>query len=338
MSRWLRPIALPGSEGQGVPLAGQRHVRFGSTEFIAPGSRAPGPVVSALPGADRQRLTALRPALCGLTLDRPRIMGILNVTPDSFSDGGLHHGFDAAVAHARSLALQSDILDIGGESTRPGAAEVPVKEEIARTAPVICAIRDAGLTLPISIDTRKAAVAEAALDAGADMVNDVSALAYDPEMAALVAERGVPVCLMHSRRTPADMQSAAVYEDTLAEVLAELSARAGEAQAAGIAASRIIVDPGIGFAKTLVHNLELLRGLTALHDLGYPVLLGASRKRFIGTIGGAEEAAARMPGSLAVALQGVAQGMQILRVHDAAETAQAVRLWLAMTSPDGETG
>ena len=320
----LRPLVLSGTEA-GLPLAGQAHVRFDRVD------RA-GEVIDAatLSDVDRARLSDLRPAICGLTLDRPRIMGILNVTPDSFSDGGQYDGFDAAVARATEMARDADILDIGGESTRPGAVEVPVEEEIRRTAPVIRALRDAGLSLPISIDTRKARVAEAALDAGADIVNDVSALGFDPDLAGLVAERGVPVCLMHAKGDPETMQNNPRYDDVLGEVIATLADRVAFAEGQGIARDRIIADPGIGFGKTQAHNLTLLRGLSAFHDLGLPVLLGASRKRFIGTIGGAAEARDRMPGSVAVALHGIAQGAQIIRVHDVAETAQAVRLWMEL--------
>nr|WP_238318779.1 dihydropteroate synthase [Pseudooceanicola atlanticus] len=286
----------------------------------------------ALPETHQARLSTVRSDICGLSMDRPRVMAILNVTPDSFSDGGDHSGLDAAVIQARRLAESADILDIGGESTRPGAEEVPVDEEIRRTVPVIETLRAAGISLPISIDTRKAAVARAALAAGADMVNDVSALGFDPEMAPFVAESGVPVCLMHASGTPDVMQQDPRYADVLVEVLEALEARVEVAERAGIERSRIIVDPGIGFGKRLPHNLTLLRGLSAFHDLGCPVLLGASRKRFIGTIGGAEDAKTRMPGSLAVALMAAAQGAQIIRVHDSAETAQALRLHLAMTA------
>jgi dihydropteroate synthase len=286
----------------------------------------------ALPETHQARLSTVRPDICGLSMDRPRVMAILNVTPDSFSDGGDHSGLDAAVIQARRLVESADILDIGGESTRPGAEEVPVDEEIRRTVPVIETLRAAGISLPISIDTRKAAVARAALAAGADMVNDVSALGFDPEMAPFVAESGVPVCLMHASGTPDVMQQDPRYADVLVEVLEALEARVEVAERAGVERSRIIVDPGIGFGKRLPHNLTLLRGLSAFHDLGCPVLLGASRKRFIGTIGGAEDAKERMPGSLAVALMAASQGAQIIRVHDSAETAQALRLHLAMTA------
>ncbi|SMY08660.1 dihydropteroate synthase [Flavimaricola marinus] len=279
---------------------------------------------------DHARQSSVRAPLCGLTLDRPRIMGILNVTPDSFSDGGTLDGVMAAVERARRMAQSADILDIGGESTRPGAAFVPVSEEIRRTVPVIRAIREAGITTPISIDTRKAAVADAALQAGADIVNDVSGLLFDPEMAACVAQAGAPVCIMHAKGTPETMQNKPHYDDVLAEVIDHLGAQIEAALSAGIAKDRIITDPGIGFGKTLQHNVTLLRGLAELHDLGCPILLGASRKGFIGTIGGAEVPSERSPGSVAVALHGVSQGVQILRVHDTADTKQALSLYMAI--------
>lgn len=292
--------------------------------------------VSDLPGDLNEALTAPRAPVCGLAMDRPRIMGILNVTPDSFSDGGDFAAPEAALAQARALADVSDIIDIGGESTRPGSDEVPEAEEIARTVPVIAAIRDAGITTPISIDTRKAAVAEAALDAGADIVNDVAAFTFDPALADLVAERGVPVCLMHAQGLPDTMQENPHYGDVQAEVYHHLAERIEFAAACGIAHEAIIADPGIGFGKTTTHNLVLMRHLAAFHGLGVPLLLGASRKRFIGEIGGGAEPKARMPGSVSVALWAAAQGAQIIRVHDAAETRQALDLWQAMEK--GKTG
>ena len=201
---------------------------------------------------------------------------------------------------------------------------------------VIRAIREAGITTPISIDTRKTGVAEAALDAGANMVNDVAAFSFDAELAGLVAERGVPVCLMHAKGTPATMQDAPRYDDVLGEVLDFLAERIAFAEAAGIGRDRIVTDPGIGFGKTQAHNLTLLRGLSAFHDLGVPVLLGASRKRFIGAIGAAPEARDRMAGSLAVALDAAARGVHILRVHDTEATIQALRLFAALNTDEAE--
>ncbi|WP_375281073.1 dihydropteroate synthase [Pseudooctadecabacter sp.] len=282
------------------------------------------------PAAVLDRMTAPRADVAGLSLNAPRLMGILNVTPDSFSDGGLFNAPDAAQAQARAMVADgADILDIGGESTRPGAAFVDVAEETARTAPVIKALR-AEVTTPISIDTRKAAVAQAALDAGADLVNDVAAFTFDPAMAEVTAQAGAPCCLMHAQGDPATMQDAPRYDDVTLDVYDFLESRIQVAEAAGIRRHQIIVDPGIGFGKTLDHNLTLLKNLSIFHSLGCGVLLGASRKRFIGTIGNAPEARDRMPGSVAVALHGVRQGMQMLRVHDTKATKQAINLHMAV--------
>lgn len=282
------------------------------------------------PACDSAFLTKPAP-VAGLEMVRPMIMGIVNVTPDSFSDGGRFASRDAAVSHAQGLLAQgADILDIGGESTRPGAAEVDLTEEIARTAPVIAALRAAGVTAPISIDTRKADVARAALAAGADIVNDVSALTWDRDMAALIAQTGVPVCLMHAQGTPQTMQKDPQYNDVRFDVYDWLMAAIDRAEAAGIARNQIILDPGIGFGKTVAHNLALLSCLALLHRSGCAILLGASRKRFIGVLTQTDMADARLAGSLAVALQGAAQGAHILRVHDVTETGQALALWRAM--------
>jgi len=273
------------------------------------------------------------PALCGLSLDRPRIMGILNVTPDSFSDGGQFYSFDSACAQAHRMVQDgADILDIGGESTRPGAQEVPIAEEIARTAPLIRALRAGGLRVPISIDTRKAPVAAAALDAGADLVNDVSALTWDRDMGRVVAQARVPLCLMHAQGTPQTMQNDPQYNDVRLDVYDWLEQAIQRAEAAGIDRAQVLVDPGIGFGKTVGHNLALLQSLALLHQLGCAILLGASRKRFIGTIGGVEDASDRVAGSVAVAVFGAGQGAQILRVHDVAETRQALAMWQALNN------
>lgn len=277
------------------------------------------------------RLTAPRGELCGLALDRPRLMGILNVTPDSFSDGGLHRELPQALARARALvAAGADILDIGGESTRPGADPVPAAEEEGRVVPVVAALRAEGVAVPISIDTRNPAVAEAAIAGGADLWNDVTALTHAPDSLARAAAAGVPVCLMHARGDPKTMQEAPAYDDVLLDVADYLEARVAAAEAAGIPRSRILVDPGIGFGKTVGHNLALIRGLALLHGLGCAILLGASRKRFIGTLGDAPVAADRAPGSIAVALEALRQGAQVIRVHDVRETRQAVALWTAL--------
>jgi dihydropteroate synthase len=284
-----------------------------------------------------RRLTAPRAKFAGLSMDRPRLMGILNVTPDSFSDGGSFSSIDAATKHGRQIAKSAEIVDIGGESTRPGAQEVPVATEIARTAPVIEALRAGGMRGPISIDTRKAMVAITAIRAGASVVNDVSGLEFDPALGPLVAKEGVQLVLMHAQGLPLTMQDDPSYADVLLDVYDDLARRIARAEALGIPRTMIAVDPGIGFGKTASHNLALIRRLSLLHGLGCPILLGASRKRFIGSVGKAEAPAARMPGSLAVALAGIAQGAQITRVHDVVETRQALRLWQAVVGgPSGD--
>ena len=253
-------------------------------------------------------------------------MGVLNVTPDSFSDGGdTVLAARAIEAGRRMIAEGANLLDIGGESTRPGAAPVSLDEEQRRLLPVIAAL--AGRGVPLSVDTRNAGTMAAALDAGATIINDVSALAHDPAAAALVARRGCQVVLMHMRGTPATMMSHATYDDVVADVLAELAARVGAAEAAGVVRSRIALDPGLGFAKTAEHNIALLQHLPILLGLGCRVVVGASRKRFIGLLSGVEDAKQRMSGSIAAGLYAVSQGATVLRVHDVAETVQAVRVW-----------
>ncbi len=252
-------------------------------------------------------------------------MGILNVTPDSFSDGGRHTPDNAIAAGLAMREAGADIVDVGGESTRPGAEPVTPLEEQARTIPVIRALARAGIL--VSVDTRNAATMAAALDAGAAIVNDVSALTHDPRAAALVAARGCPVVLMHMRGTPQTMVSHAVYGDVAADVAAELAMRVATAEAAGIARAAIAIDPGFGFAKHAAHSLALLRGLSGLHGLGLPILAGVSRKSFIGALTGEDDPARRLAGSLAAGLFAVARGAAILRVHDVRETVQALRVW-----------
>ena len=278
------------------------------------------------------RLSRPRPAFAGLDLRRPRVMGIVNVTPDSFSDGGDFADAGRAAAHGVALAeAGADILDIGGESTRPGSAAVSPAEEIARVVPVI---RDlAGRGLVVSIDTRHAVVMEAALAAGARIVNDVTALTGDPNSLAVVARAGCPVALMHIQGEPRTMQDAPVYDDVLLDVFDWLETRVDACLAAGIPLGSIAIDPGIGFGKKPVtHNLPLLRGLSLLHGLGCAQLLGVSRKRFIGSLTGVADPKGRGPGSVAAGLYGVAQGVQMLRVHDVAETRQALAVWSALAA------
>jgi dihydropteroate synthase len=269
-----------------------------------------------------------------MIFDRPRLMGILNVTPDSFSDGGQHAVPTMALRHARDMVLAgADIIDVGGESTRPGAKPVPPSAEIARVEPVVRALKH-DILVPVSIDTRKSAVAEAAVAAGARLVNDVSGFTYDKMLARLCVDRQIPVCIMHARGDPQTMQDDPHYDDVLLDVFDFLEAQVHMLEAAGIPRARMIVDPGIGFGKRIHHNLALLQGVALFHGLGCAVLVGASRKGFIGKISGAHPAAARMPGSVAVALLAAAQGVQILRVHDVAETAQALALGRAILTGD----
>ncbi|SMG12793.1 MULTISPECIES: dihydropteroate synthase [unclassified Paracoccus (in: a-proteobacteria)] len=323
MTDYFRPIPCETGRWQ---LAGG-WVRFSQFELLRRGE-APR-VVDSAPDAVLEALTAPRVSLLGLSMQQPRIMGIVNTTPDSFSDGGTYDG----AGQVRLLAGQgAEILDIGGESTRPGAREVPVAEEIDRVTPAIEAAR--GLAV-ISVDTRKAEVARAAVDAGAHMVNDVSGFDFDPDMAGMVAASGVPVCLMHAQGIPETMQDNPTYGDVLLDVYDALAERIARAEAAGIARDRIVIDPGIGFGKTQEHNLAILRRISLYHGLGCAVLLGVSRKRFIGSIGGVERPADRVAGTLALTLAGIAQGIQIHRVHDVAETRQGIALWRAATTETG---
>jgi dihydropteroate synthase len=331
---YFRPIPMtdPARPAGALTLAGG-WCWFDRVEVLQRGGPARLIGAGDLPGDVLQRLTLPAARFAGLSLDRPRLMGILNVTPDSFSDGGRFVTHEAAIAQVHAMA-GADMLDIGGESTRPGAAEVDPATEIARTAPIIAAIRAAGEGRAISIDTRKAVVAEAALAAGAGIINDVSALGFDAGMGPLAARVQAPVILMHAQGTPQVMQADPRYDDVLLDVYDALAARIDNAIAVGIARDKIMIDPGIGFGKTQAHNLALLQRLSLFHSLGCPILLGASRKRFIGTIGQADDPARRMPGSVAVALAGIAQGVQMLRVHDVGETRQAMRLWSAVTVGD----
>ncbi len=324
-----RPLPGDPCEPGALPLAGGR-VHFARVEEIAPAGCRVLPA-DALPDDIRARLTAPRPALGGVALDRPQVMAVLNLTPDSFSDGGVHTSLAAARLAAHRMAEEgAALLDVGGESTRPGAVPVPLGEELARVLPLIHALSATDFPLPISIDTRKAAVMAAAVGAGAAWVNDVSALAFDPASLATVAALGVPVCLMHARGLPGTMQDDPRYDDPLLEIYGWLEARVATCEAAGIARARILVDPGIGFGKTVAHNLALLRGLSLFHGLGCAVMVGVSRKGFLGRITGQDDPAARVTASVAAGLDALAQGVQILRVHDVAATVQAIRVWTAL--------
>lgn len=252
-------------------------------------------------------------------------MGVVNVTPDSFSDGGQFFDPEAAIAHGLALVGDgADILDIGGESTRPGADEITVEEELARVIPVIEGLRAKGVLAPLSIDTRKPEVARAAIDAGASIWNDVTALSFAPDSLETAAALSCDIVLMHAQGDPKTMQNDPHYDDVVEDVYAYLAGRIEACAKAGIAEIRLIVDPGIGFGKTLDHNLALLANLERFSVLGRPVLLGASRKRFIAALDRAEAATDRLGGSLAAVLAGARRGVKIVRVHDVAATRQAL--------------
>ena len=261
-----------------------------------------------------------------IRLDQPQVMGILNVTPDSFSDGGrFADSANAVEAGVRMAGEGAAILDVGGESTRPGAQQVWAQDEIERVRPVVERLAASGAA--VSIDTRKSEVMTAALEAGARLVNDVSALTFDPRSAEIAAAAGAPVILRHHLGPPETMQQDPRYDDVLVEIYLWLEERIAAAEAAGIERSRILIDPGFGFGKTVAHNLELMNGLALFHSLGCPLVVGASRKRTIGALSNEAPADERLAGSIAFALKAVEQGVQVVRVHDVPETVQALRIW-----------
>jgi dihydropteroate synthase len=265
----------------------------------------------------------------GVALDRIRVMAIVNVTPDSFSDGGERLETTQAIDDGlRFVSEGADIVDVGGESTRPGAHPVPVEEELRRVLPVVEGLATRGVV--VSIDTRRAAVARACLDAGARIVNDVSALTDDPALLPLVAERGVSVVLVHRRGRQEDKYDGPAYGDVVADTRAFLVGRARACEQAGVARERIVLDPGVGFGKTPEENLALVAGAGRLAEAGYPVLIGASRKGFIGRITGIKEPRLRDPASVWLAVEAARQGASIVRVHDVAGTRQALAVWAAM--------
>jgi dihydropteroate synthase len=262
-------------------------------------------------------------------LDQPQVMGIVNATPDSFSDGGQFADAAAAAAAGADMAAEgAAIVDVGGESTRPGAKPVWEGDEIERIAPVIRQLVGGGVA--VSVDTRKADVMTAAIEAGARMINDVSALTYDGRSAGVIAASAVPVVLMHHKGPPETMQDDPHYDDVLVEIYLWLEERIAAAEAAGVARERILIDPGFGFGKKLAHNLELMNGLALFHSLGCAMVVGASRKRTIGALSGEAPVEKRLGGSIAFALKAVEQGVQLLRVHDVFETVQALRVWRGM--------
>jgi dihydropteroate synthase len=345
-STYVRPIGLfPAPRDQdaeawsGLPVAGQP-LRFTTVEIAERnGARVSRRIVTlgdaverdwgrgALHAAqDLEAITGARSRLAGLALDRPRLMGIINVTPDSFSDGGQFADSSvAASAGARMAEAGAAIVDVGGESTRPGSKPVWEGDEIDRIEPVIRQLASGGVA--VSVDTRKADVMTSALGAGARMVNDVSALTYDSRSAETVAAAGVPVVLMHHKGAPETMQDNPRYEDVVVEVYLWLEERIAAAEEAGIERSNILVDIGFGFGKSVAHNLELMNNLALFHSLGCPAVVGASRKRTIGALSNEAPADERLAGSIAFAVKAADQGAQLIRVHDVPETVQALRVW-----------
>lgn len=339
MKTYLRPTAFVdtpvGFDGQVARLAGGMAFYSGYEVIVTDGGKR---VSTTLVPVDRiddhpviARITRPRPPLMlgqrTIRLDQPQVMGILNMTPDSFSDGGKHSG-DVEAAAAAGFAMETAgaaIIDVGGESTRPGAKAVWEGDEIKRTQPVIERLARGGAT--VSIDSRKASVMDAALAAGAVIVNDVSALWFDKQALALMARHDCPVIIMHSPDAAKTLHDGPTTGDPLLETYDWLEARIEELGEAGIDRARLIADPGIGFGKSVSANLAILNGLSLFHGLGCPILIGASRKRFIGALSNEAPVEARLGGSITVALKAVEQGAQIVRVHDVPETVQALRVW-----------
>lgn len=323
-------------DGSAGSLGGSAHIAFAAVEVLTrDGQRVSKRYSSYRDVANEpvlKKITQKRAPFSGLDLSQTRVMGIVNVTPDSFSDGGRHADAMAAIAHGRLLAEQgADILDVGGESTRPGSETVGAEEELRRIIPVIEGLADAGI---VSVDTRKSNVMERAIDAGAAIINDVSALGFDPASAATAARLGKPVILMHAQGEPKTMQLAPKYDDVVLDVYDFLAERVAMAQAAGIAEDMICIDPGIGFGKSFEHNLALMQSLSVLLGLGVAMLVGVSRKNMIGVLTGEKVAANRVAGSAGGALHAALMGAHILRVHDVAATVQALRVFTVSQDPD----
>ena len=331
MKRYYRPIlsARHALSADAVQFAATR-LWFDRAEVFTRDAGSHVVDICDVPTEIMHRWHHKRAPIAGLDFTKPVIMGILNVTPDSFSDGGAFQAVDIAVQHGKAMhAAGANIIDIGGESTRPGADLVPADVEISRVAPVIARLV-AEMNAPISLDTRKAEVAQAGLKVGAGIINDVSGFTFDRELMPTCAKHNAPVCVMHAQGDPKTMQVNPQYDHVVADVYDFLETQIDRLVACGVSRSQIIADPGIGFGKTLDHNLQLLNQIGVFHSLGVPILLGVSRKGMIKTIGNAPNAQDRMAGSIAVALAALEQGVQIFRVHDVAETKQAFALWQAV--------
>ncbi len=344
LKTYVRPVSLAFgpdarvmiADGSAGALGGSSHVAFTSAEVIERnGRQITKRCVSYRDCADHpvaKKITRKRAPFAGLDFTQTRVMGIVNVTPDSFSDGGRHADAAAAIAHGKSLVEQgADILDVGGESTRPGSEEVAEEEELRRIMPVIEGLSGAAI---VSVDTRKSRVMERAIAGGAAIINDVSALGFDAASAATVAQLGKHLILMHAQGEPKTMQLQPKYDDVVFDVYDFLAERIAMAKAAGIPEDMICADPGIGFGKTFEHNLALMQSLTIFHGLGVLLLVGVSRKNMIGVLTGENVAANRVAGSVGGAVHAALSGAHILRVHDVAATAQALRVFTVSQDPD----
>lgn len=342
MKTYFKPIGLVfGPSARGVIAAGQAgalggmaHIGFTHVErILRDGDTIERSHLSYVEILDHPAIVAItwpRPALGLLALDRIRVMGVVNVTPDSFSDGGRFSDTERAVVYGRSL--EADILDVGGESTRPGSLAVDVEEELTRVIPVVEKLKAAGHL--VSVDTRKSRVMQAGLHAGAAIINDVSALSYDPQALQLIADRSAPVILMHAQGDPRTMQLNPTYDDVALDVFDYLEARIAACVAGGIPRANICVDPGIGFGKNFKHNLAIMNELTLFHGLGVGLLVGLSRKAFIGALTGEKLAANRLHGSVAGALHVAMNGCHIVRVHDVKATIESLAVFQSANDPD----
>jgi dihydropteroate synthase len=319
------------SAGEAGQLGGLDHIGFTQVEIVTRDGSRFDHYRSMRDHPFMQGVVAPRSLFGGLNLNACQVMGIVNVTPDSFSDGGKNFDADAAIENGKRMMLDgADLLDVGGESTRPGSDPVSVDDEMARVVPVIAGLK----AFPVSIDTRNAETMRAGLEAGAVIINDVSALTHDGASAELVAKADVPVILMHAQGAPKTMQLAPKYADVVLDVYDALEARVEAAVTAGIARERIMIDPGIGFGKTFKQNLQLMQSMSLFHGLGLPVLIGLSRKGYVGALTGEAKAGARVAGSIGGALNAAMQGAHMLRVHDVKETVQALKVFTASCDPD----
>ena len=331
MTSYFRPIVRTGSpRSKNSIFLAETNYWVSEAEEIKFGNKTKLVSINDVPDWWKKRWLKKRSDILGMEFGFPKLMGILNVTPDSFSDGGNHVKLDAALNQAKFMEENGvDIIDIGGESTRPGALTVPISEEIKRIEPVISGISSRS-KIPISVDTRKLDVAYAARKAGASLVNDVSGFTFDPSLLPYCSKYNLPVCVMHMKGSPENMQNNPKYENILIEVFDFLENQIGTLVQAGISRDQIIADVGIGFGKNIGHNLALIKNISLFHGLGVPLLLGVSRKSIISNVAKVEKPSDRVHGSISLALSALGQGVQVFRVHDVAETRQAFDLWVAV--------